>query len=90
LESAYNECRLRVDKIQKKFDELIHQCEEYKSFLDKQLKMNKDKKYNITLGMQYNPTSKLIENLDEDPLENIIEMQERVIRIKHWENGEFL
>jgi hypothetical protein len=90
LNSVYSECRERIDKIQEKFDDLLKECEEYKAFLIRKLKNNDNKKYNLVLGMQYNPTEALINSLDADPLDHIIEIQERVIRIKHWENGEFL
>lgn len=93
--SCYDECKRHVETIQARYDDLLDAIAAYREHLDRisaaeRAKESPDETFFIALRMQVKGTARLQELLETDALDELIRFADRVIRIKHWEDGVFV
>lgn len=91
----YANCRSKVEAVQQAYDDLLRSLDDYVEFLDgevaaEEAKSDPDKQKLIALSMQRKGANLTRENLETRTLDDLIRFSDRVIRIKHWEDGLFL
>lgn len=92
---VYAAARQRVDAIQGAYDGLLAALDQYVGFLEEQIRAEEsaavpDKNKLLALTMQRGGASRMRENLETTALDDLIRFADRVIRLKHWEDGVFL
>lgn len=86
--SHYDRCRAGVQQVEAAYDELLQALDSYEAIL-KSLPRD-DEKLVIALDMQVKGVTRLKDLLESEVLDRMIRFSDRVIRIKHWEDGTFV
>lgn len=94
-EGLYATCKGKVNTINVAYDELCRSLDEYIDFLKAQAQAeetdaNPDKNKIIALTMQMKGAARMRDTVESAVLDDMIRFSDRVIRIKHWEDGIFL
>lgn len=86
--SHYDRCRAGVQKVEAAYDELLQALDSYEATL---ISLPRDdEKLVIALDMQVKGVTRLKDLLESEVLDRLIRFSDRVIRIKHWEDGTFV
>jgi hypothetical protein len=93
--SVYETAKAKVHTIQEAYDALVEAAEDYKAWVDGLIeqcdpKDEQDKHLSVVANLQRNTTNGLINTLDTDLHDDLIRLSDRVIRYKHWEDGDFV
>jgi 3-deoxy-D-arabino-heptulosonate 7-phosphate (DAHP) synthase class II len=91
----YERAKEQVDRIHDLYDALTDELESYKGWIDELLEAERakeapDPKFLSAIGVQARFTSNLLRLLEEDGFDEFVHFADRVIRIKHWEEGTFI
>ncbi|MDB4895114.1 MAG: hypothetical protein JWN15_1376 [Firmicutes bacterium] len=94
-EGLYRTCKARVAEIQTTYDDLLRQLDDYLAFVEgevqaEQVKPEPDRNKLMALQSQLKGPARMREDLESVILDDLIRFADRVIRIKHWEDGVFL
>lgn len=91
----YEEAKQRVDRIHRNYDALIDEVETYRGWVDTLLdaeraKPEPDPKCLSAVGVQSRFAAAFQRVLEEEAFDDFIHFADRVIRIKHYEEGTFI
>ncbi len=86
--AIYDRCKLQVKGIEEAYDQLMQEIDRYELALAEL--SAEDEELKIAVGMQRNGVARFRETLEGEALDNLIRFSDRVIRIKHWEDGRFV
>ena len=93
--AVYTVCKAKVRAIEETYDALVDAIEEYKALLTTLIdeadpEDEQDKHLLVVANLQRNTTNGLLGTLDTDLHDDLIRLSDRVIRFKHWEDGNFI
>jgi hypothetical protein len=91
----HDQVKERVEKIHGMYDALCAEVEDYhgwvKSLVDaEKAKPEPDPKYVSAVGVQVRFSERFLTILEEDAFDELIHFADRVIRVKHYEDGVFI
>jgi hypothetical protein len=91
----YEEAKSRVQRMQDVYDALVDEVESYREWVDglleeERAKSNPDPKFLSAVGVQSRYAASFQRVLDEDAFDELVHFADRVIRIKHFEDGVFI
>ena len=89
----YEECKEQVNKIQNGYDALLDAVDEYIGTLQERLEaLTEEEKAHLGLAlrMQRDGAARMRDDLESKVLDDLIRFADRVIRIKHAEDGTFI
>jgi hypothetical protein len=86
--AIYDRCKERVQAIEQAYDALMHEIDAYERVLSGF--GGEDAELRIALGMQLGGVRRLRETLEGEALDNLLRFSDRVIRLRHWEDGTFV
>jgi hypothetical protein len=91
----YEEAKGRVERVHSLYDALVEEVESYRSWVDELLdaergKPEPDAKFLSAIGVQSRFAAGLQRVLEEDAFDELVHFADRVIRIKHYEDGVFI
>ncbi|MDA8343913.1 MAG: hypothetical protein M0Z66_00370 [Thermaerobacter sp.] len=86
--AIYDRCKTQVKAIEQAYDALMEEIDAYDRVLSEL--GGDDEELRIALSMQANGLGKLRDTLEGEALDNLIRFSDRVIRLKHWEDGMFV
>lgn len=91
----YEDAKQRVDRIHDVYDSLVDEVEGYHDWLVKQLDSatadpEVDPKFLSAMGVQRRFVESFLRVLEEDAFDEFVHFADRVIRIKHYEDGVFI
>lgn len=91
----YARCKRKVSAIQAAYDGLLAAVDDYVAALTEEAEAESaapapDPNKLLALDMQRNGANRLRATLENQALDDLIRFSDRVIRIKHWEDGVFL
>lgn len=91
----YDETRQRVERIEELYDTLCREVEEHRDWARglveaEKAKPEPDAKYISAVGVQAKFSDRLLTVLEEPAFDELIHFADRVIRIKHYEDGVFI
>lgn len=93
--ALYDDAKARVDRVQERYEALVDEVEGYRDWVAAQLEAERakpepDGKFLSAMGTQAGFSGKLLDVLEEQAFFELLHFADRVIRIKHWEDGVFI
>ncbi|HEV3472853.1 MAG TPA: hypothetical protein VG408_06555 [Actinomycetota bacterium] len=91
----YEEAKGRVERVHSLYDALVDEVESYRSWVDELLDVERgkpepDAKFLSAVGVQSRFAARLQRVLEEEAFDELVHFADRVIRIKHYEDGVFI
>jgi hypothetical protein len=91
----HDQVKGRVERIHRMYDELCAEVEDYRDWVKElvdaeKAKAEPDPKYVSAVGVQLRFSDRFLTVLEEQAFDELIHFADRVIRIKHYEDGVFI
>jgi hypothetical protein len=91
----YENAKTRVERIHDLYDALVDEVESYRGWIEGLLEAERakpevDPKFMSAVGLQGRFAASFQRVLEEDAFDEFVHFADRVIRIKHYEDGVFI
>ena len=95
MAELHDDVKARVERIQQMYDDLCAEVEDYRDWVAEKVEAEKrkpepDPKFISAVGVQVRFAERFLKVLEEDAFDELIHFADRVIRIKHYEDGVFI
>jgi hypothetical protein len=91
----YEEAKRQVGRVHDLYDALVDEIESYREWIDELLEAERakpepDPKFMSAIGVQSRFATSFQRVLEEEAFDEFVHFADRVIRIKHYEEGTFI